>query len=100
MTARSTLEKNLTNLTQDAHRLSPEAVLQSAEEAMESVRDMARKGIEAAAQTSADAHRALNRYASATTRYVADEPVKSALIAAAVGAAVAAIVIAARKRNR
>lgn len=100
MNARTTLEKNLAAISDDAHRLTPEAVLKSAEEAMDSVRDMARKGIEAAAQTSADAHKALNRCASATTRYVADQPVKSALIAAAVGAAVAAIVIAARKRSR
>ena len=33
-------------------------------------------------------------YAQATTRYIADEPVKSALIAAAIGAAVAGLVIA------
>jgi hypothetical protein len=38
-------------------------------------------------------------YASAGTRYVADHPMKSALIAAAVGAAVAGIVIAMRHRR-
>jgi ElaB/YqjD/DUF883 family membrane-anchored ribosome-binding protein len=36
-------------------------------------------------------------YAQATTRYIADEPVKSALIAAAIGAAVAGLVIALRR---
>ncbi len=38
-------------------------------------------------------------YAHATTRYVADQPVKSALIAAAVGAAVAALVLALRRNS-
>jgi ElaB/YqjD/DUF883 family membrane-anchored ribosome-binding protein len=38
-------------------------------------------------------------YASASTRYVAEHPLKSALIAAAVGAAVAGIVIAMRHRR-
>jgi ElaB/YqjD/DUF883 family membrane-anchored ribosome-binding protein len=36
-------------------------------------------------------------YAQATQRYIADEPVKSALIAAAIGAAVAGLVIALRR---
>src|SRR4051812_20514869 len=38
-------------------------------------------------------------YAQATTRYIADEPVKSALIAAAIGAAVAGLVLAMRRSN-
>jgi ElaB/YqjD/DUF883 family membrane-anchored ribosome-binding protein len=36
-------------------------------------------------------------YAQATTRYISDEPLKSALIAAAIGAAVAGLVIALRR---
>jgi ElaB/YqjD/DUF883 family membrane-anchored ribosome-binding protein len=36
-------------------------------------------------------------YAQATSRYISDEPLKSALIAAAVGAAVAGLVIALRR---
>lgn len=39
-------------------------------------------------------------YAQATTRYIADEPLKSALIAAAIGAAVAGLVIAMRRASR
>ncbi|MES2634131.1 MAG: hypothetical protein V4669_14250 [Pseudomonadota bacterium] len=38
-------------------------------------------------------------YASYTSRYVRDEPIKSALIAAAIGAVVAGLVIAARRYN-
>ena len=37
---------------------------------------------------------------SATTRYVSEQPVRSALIAAAVGAAVAALVLAMRRNRR
>lgn len=39
-------------------------------------------------------------YAQATTRYISDEPLKSALIAAAIGAAVAGLVIAMRRASR
>jgi ElaB/YqjD/DUF883 family membrane-anchored ribosome-binding protein len=41
----------------------------------------------------------MGEYAGASTRYVAEHPLKSALIAAAVGAAVAGIVIAMRHRR-
>jgi len=41
----------------------------------------------------------MGEYASAGTRYVSDHPLKSALIAAAVGAAVAGIVLAMRHRR-
>jgi len=42
----------------------------------------------------------MGEYAQATTRYIADEPVKSALIAAAIGAAVAGLVLALRSSNK
>lgn len=38
-------------------------------------------------------------YAQSTTRYVRNEPIKSALIAAAVGALVAGVLMAARRYN-
>ncbi|MES2975792.1 MAG: hypothetical protein V4757_19400 [Pseudomonadota bacterium] len=115
-----------------ARHLTPESVLQSAEDAVESARgftndsldragaamrdvranlgssageisararELARRGISAASHTSERAHKTLNQYANVTGRYVADQPVKSVLIAAAVGAALAALVIAARNRD-
>jgi ElaB/YqjD/DUF883 family membrane-anchored ribosome-binding protein len=42
----------------------------------------------------------VGEYAQATSRYIADEPLKSALIAAAIGAAVAGLVIAMRRNSR
>jgi ElaB/YqjD/DUF883 family membrane-anchored ribosome-binding protein len=41
----------------------------------------------------------VGEYANATTRYVSDQPLRSALIAAAVGAAVAALVLAMRRSS-
>jgi len=41
----------------------------------------------------------VGEYAHATTRYVAEQPLKSALIAAAIGAAVAALVLAMRRNS-
>ena len=104
-----------------AHPLTPQGVLQTAEQAVESVRgftndsldragsvaeelsaraqELARKGIAAASGTSAQAQKAMHRYADTTTKYVAEQPVKSVLIAAAIGAALAALVIAARNRD-
>ena len=42
---------------------------------------------------------AMGDYASASTRYVSEHPLKTAMIAAAVGAAVAGLVIAMRHRR-
>lgn len=59
------------------------------------VRDL-RSGV---SDRAAAAQRYMGEYASAGTRYVSEHPLKSALIAAAVGAAVAGLVIALRHRN-
>jgi ElaB/YqjD/DUF883 family membrane-anchored ribosome-binding protein len=61
--------------------------------------DLAHKGANTVSDAAVAAQRQLGHYSRVTRRYVADQPVKSALIAAAVGAAVAALVLAIR-RNR
>lgn len=53
------------------------------------VKDLASKGVSS-----------VGGYAQATGRYVSEQPVKSALIAAAIGAAVAALVLAIRRNKR
>lgn len=63
-------------------------------------RDFANRGLTAATDATALAQRQLSRYADVTGRYVSERPVKSALIAVAAGAAIAALVVAARRRNR
>jgi ElaB/YqjD/DUF883 family membrane-anchored ribosome-binding protein len=61
--------------------------------------DMASRGMSAVGESAQVAQERLGRYASMTGRYVTEQPVRSALIAAAVGAAVAAIVMVARSRR-
>jgi ElaB/YqjD/DUF883 family membrane-anchored ribosome-binding protein len=63
------------------------------------VQDLASRGLGAVGETASLAQERLGRYAGVTGRYVTEQPVKSALIAAAVGAAVAAIVMVARSRR-
>ena len=77
-----------------------------ADTALERVRDLrhgvsdyATRGMSAMGESAHVAQERLGRYASLTGRYVTEQPVKSALIAAAVGAAVAAIVMVARSRR-
>jgi ElaB/YqjD/DUF883 family membrane-anchored ribosome-binding protein len=62
--------------------------------------DLARKSASSVSDATAAAQRQLGEYAQATRRYVSEEPVKSALIAAAIGAAVAALVLAVRRSRR
>lgn len=59
--------------------------------------DVASRGINAASDASAKVQKQINHYADATGKYVAEQPVKSVLIAAAAGAALAALVMAARR---
>jgi ElaB/YqjD/DUF883 family membrane-anchored ribosome-binding protein len=68
---------------------------QALEKAGEKVRDL-RYGAKELASKGVSS---VGEYAHATTRYVSDQPVKSALIAAAVGAAVAALVLAMRRNS-
>jgi ElaB/YqjD/DUF883 family membrane-anchored ribosome-binding protein len=53
---------------------------------------LARQSLDMAAEAKDRAQQSLSRYAQVTTRYVAEQPVRSVLIAAAVGAAVALLV--------
>ena len=80
-------------------------------ETLDSTRRKASEAMDRAASTIKDlrsgasdratsAQRYMGEYASAGTRYVSDHPLKSALIAAAVGAAVAGLVLAMRHRRQ
>lgn len=116
MTTPSTksLRSSTTDFADEA-RVSAESALESTrqlasqvlERASEKVRDMrsgastlATRGVDAASEAAALAQKQLSRYADVTGRYVSQQPVKSVLIAVAAGAAIAALVVAARRRNR
>lgn len=58
-----------------------------------------RRGLDTASETGAKAQKSLVHYANTTGKYVAEQPMKSVLIAAAAGAAIAALLVTARSRN-
>lgn len=62
--------------------------------------DLAHRSADTVSEATAAAQRQLGQYAHATGRYVSKQPVKSVLIAAAIGAAVAAVVFAMRRTGR
>ncbi len=61
---------------------------------------MAQHSLDLASEAKDRAEQSLKRAAGVTTRYVAEQPVRSILIAAGVGAGVALLVAAARQRSR
>ena len=63
------------------------------------VQEAVQRGIEAASKTSARAQRQLEEAAGVTTKYIADQPVRSVLAAVAAGAAITALIVLAT-RNR
>jgi ElaB/YqjD/DUF883 family membrane-anchored ribosome-binding protein len=82
-------------ITSQALESTREFANQAFEKAGEKVRDL-RYG---ARDLASKAGSSVGEYAQITTRYVSEQPVKSALIAAAVGAAVAALVLAMRRNS-
>lgn len=61
---------------------------------------LARHSLDLASEAKERAEQSLKRAAGVTTRYVSEQPVRSVLIAAAVGAAVALLVSTSRQRNK
>ena len=61
---------------------------------------LARQSLDIAAEAKDRAQQSLTRYANVTSRYVSEQPMRSVLIAAAVGATVALLVAAARKHEK
>ncbi|MES2979648.1 MAG: hypothetical protein V4731_14585 [Pseudomonadota bacterium] len=60
---------------------------------------LARQSMDLASEARQKAQESLSRYSDVTTRYVSEQPMRSVLIAAAVGAAVALIVASTRNSN-
>jgi ElaB/YqjD/DUF883 family membrane-anchored ribosome-binding protein len=89
--------------TDDALQTASQALDKAGETVRElrfGARDLASRGLDSVAETASAAQRRLGSYVQATGRYAAEQPVKTALIAAAVGALVAGAIIAARRRQR
>lgn len=87
---------------ENTRRLASEA-LERASNTVKDLRanaqDAASRGMSAVSGRASAARGYVGEYARTGTRYVADNPLKSALIAAAVGAAVAGLVLAMRHRR-
>ena len=62
--------------------------------------EYAHQGMDMAVHAKDKARESLSHYSAATGRYVSDKPMQSVMIAAAVGAAVALLVLSSRNRNR
>ena len=87
---------------ESTRRLASEALERAShtvKEMRSGVQDAATRGLGAVSDRAAAARGYVSEYARTGTRYVADNPLKSALIAAAVGAAVAGLVLAMRHRR-
>ena len=61
---------------------------------------LARQSLDIASEAKDRAQQSLSNAASTTTRYVSEQPLRSVLIAAAVGAGIALLVSSARHRNQ
>lgn len=70
-----------------------------AAQALERAADRMRELRHGMADTASSAQRRVYRYTSATSRFIADQPLRSALIAAGVGALVMAAALVARRRR-
>ena len=96
-------QDNSTSVLENSRRLATNA-MERAEDAVKDWRDTVQgatsRGVHTLSDKAAAAQRQLGLYAQNGTRYVADHPMKSALIAAAIGAAVAGLVLVLRSRRR
>ena len=64
------------------------------------VQQAVQRGLEAASKTGVRAQERFGEAAQVTTRYIADQPVRSVLVAAAAGAAITALLVLATRRSR
>jgi ElaB/YqjD/DUF883 family membrane-anchored ribosome-binding protein len=116
------LHSKTSNDAVDSIRQSSEALLQSAEQAVTSTAEqasnalhnrvdpmvdmmsvtaqkLAKQSMDMATDAKEYAQHAINRASKASTQYVSEQPVRSVLIAAAVGAAVAVLITSMRSHH-
>jgi ElaB/YqjD/DUF883 family membrane-anchored ribosome-binding protein len=116
------LQSKISKDAVDTIRQTSEALLQSAEQAVESTavhtsdaihnridpmvdlmavtaQKLAKQSMSMASDAKEYAQHAMNRASKASTQYVSEQPVRSVLIAAAVGAAVAIAITSLRSRD-
>lgn len=84
---------NTRKLAQDAMNRASSTV----KDLRSNMQDMASRSMNVMGDRASAAQRAMGEYANLSTRYVTENPLKSAMIAAAIGAAVAGLVMAMRR---
>jgi ElaB/YqjD/DUF883 family membrane-anchored ribosome-binding protein len=100
---RNSLNSEMAGAAEQAVQAAAQALgrtRQLASQAVEESGEQLRNRAYAVSDATTAAQRQLGHYARATRRYVSKQPVKSALIAAALGAAVAGLVLAMRRNSR
>lgn len=88
-----------TSRAQGAAQSITDTALDRVRDLRSGVQDLASRGADVMGDTASAAQQRLGRYAGVTTRYVSEQPVKAALMAAAVGAALAVLVLVMRSRR-
>lgn len=78
----------------NTREFAAQALERAAQRAAQKMRDL-RDGV---SDTADAAGRQVHRYASATSRYIADQPLRTAMMAVGVGALVTAAIVIARRR--
>jgi len=63
------------------------------------VQQAVQRGLEAASRSSTKASRQIEQAAEVTGKYIADQPMRSVLVAAAAGAAITALIVLASRRR-
>ncbi len=89
-------------MTTNTLRVAGKALEQTTEtlhDLRDGMHEVANRGLEEVRHSAHVTRQRLDHYTQAGTRYVAENPYKAALIAAAVGAAVAGLVVAWRRRH-
>lgn len=71
----------------------------AAEQLAARVQEAVQRGLDAATKTSARAQRQFGQAANVTGKYIADQPMRSVLVAAAAGAAITALIVLASRRR-
>ncbi|MBO9643174.1 MULTISPECIES: hypothetical protein [Pseudacidovorax] len=94
-----TYAKNAVDATGQKVRQLRGEVEPTVEQIASRVQQAVQRGLEAASKTTSRAQERFGEAATVTTRYIADQPVRSVLIAAAAGAAITALIVLASRRS-
>jgi ElaB/YqjD/DUF883 family membrane-anchored ribosome-binding protein len=97
-TTRAYAQNAVNSMGEKVHDLRRDAA-PNAEQLAARVQQAVQRGLDAASHTGTRAQRGFEHAADATSRYIADQPMRSVLLAAAAGAALTALIVMASRRR-